>query len=131
MGEFRKYTDQAEYSGEPSAKLYKHGQIRFNKIAGQRWFRDVEKVEIYVNDEDLELGFKPVSGTKEGTYNYGRDGEHGGNVSVRSVLSNFGIWHERMDESIPLPIRYNESEGMVVVDISEPVDRWGHTARVD
>lgn len=128
MNKFRKFTDQMEYSGEPGAKLYKHGQIRFNNIAGKLWFRDTEKVEIFVNEEDLELGFKPAPETREGTYNYGLDGEYGGHVSVRSVLSHFGIWHEKMDESIPLPTRYDEEEEMVVVDISEAVDRWGHTA---
>lgn len=127
MGDFRKFTDQNEYSGDPGAKLYKEGKIRFNKIAGQLWFRGCEQVEIHVDESDkgTELGFKPNPGTSDGTYSYGRDGEHGGHVSVRSVLSYYGIWHERMDESITIPVRFEESDGLVVVDLEEAIDRWG------
>jgi hypothetical protein len=126
MTEWRKFTDQMEYSGEPSAKLYKNGIIRFNKVAGQLWFSGVEHVEIYVSDDTDELAFKPAPTTREGTYSYSRDGEHGGNVSVRSVLPHYGIWHERVDESVALPVRHDDEEHeMVVVDLSEPVERWG------
>lgn len=132
MGEFRKFTDQAEFSGEPAAKLYKHGDMRFNKAAGDRWFRDVDYVEIFVDQSGTEIGFKPAPETREGTYKYRRDSDSdSGNVAVRSVLSNYGIWHERMDESIALPIRYDESEEMPVVDIAEAVERWGHTANIE
>lgn len=115
-----------EYSGEPSAKLYKNGAIRFNKIAGQLWFDSVEYVEIYVSDDSDELAFKPAAASVEGTYSYSRDGEHGGHVSVRSVLPHYGIWHERMDESVALPVKYDG--GLIVVDISEAVDRWGRVS---
>jgi len=127
MGNFRKFTDQMEYSGEPSAKLYKNGKIRFNKVAGQLWFCDIEQVEIFVDESDgsTELGFKPAPETQDGTYSYGRDGKHGGHVSVRSVLSYYGIWHERMDESISVPVRCDENNGLIVVDLSEALDRWG------
>lgn len=129
MTEFRKFTDQMEYSGEPGAKLYKDGKIRFNKIAGKLWFQDVEQVEIMVAETGTELGFKPAPETREGTYSYGRDGEHGGHVSVRSVLTHYGIWHEAMDESIAIPVRWDEDEEMVVVDLGEAVDRWGKRPR--
>lgn len=130
MNDFRKFTDQMEYSGEPGAKLYKHGELRFNSEAGKRWFRGVEHVEIFVSESETEIGIKPASETRPGTYKYRRDGQHGGAVAVRSVLSKYGIWHERMDESIALPVRYDKSGEMAVVDIGEAVDRWGHTARV-
>lgn len=125
MSNFRKFTDQAEYSGEPSAKLYKDGKIRFNKIAGQLWFSDCEYIELFVDEEGTELAFKPAPETKEGTYSYGRDGEHGGHVSVRSVLSYYGIWHERMDESISLPVRFDEEDNLIAVDLAEALERWG------
>lgn len=133
MSNFRKFTDQTEYSGEPGAKLYKSGKIRFNDIAGLLWFQGVGQVEIYVDEDGKEIGFKPAPAKREGTYSYSKDGEHGGNISVRSILAYHGIWHERMDESIAVPVRYDENEEMVVVDLSEAVDRWGrpsmHKAR--
>lgn len=126
MSDFRKFSDQMEYSGEPSAKLYKNGKIRFNKIAGELWFSDTEHVEIFVSDNSDELAFRPAPATREGTYSYGRDGKgHAGHLSVRSVLSKYGIWHERMDESIAIPVRYDDAEELVVVDLSEAVERWG------
>lgn len=123
MSDFRKFTDQMEYSGEPSAKLYMSGKIRFNKIAGRLWFDGVEYVEIFVSDENDEICFKPATRSKEGTYSYSRDGEHGGHISIRSVLPYYGIWHERVDESVALPVKANDNG--VIVDISEPVERWG------
>lgn len=126
MSKFRKFTDQSEYSGEPSAKLYKHGEIRFNKAAGALWFRDCDHVEMFVDEEGTELGFKPAPETREGTYKYRRDSQSdGGAVAVRSVLTHYHIWHEAMDESVAIPVRHDEEEEMVVVDLSEAVDRWG------
>lgn len=125
MSDFRKFTDQMEYSGDPSAKLYKDGKIRFNKFAGLLWFSDCGNVELFVDEDGSELGFKPAPETRNGTYSYGEDGEHGGHISVRSVLSYYGIWHERVDESIPLPVRYDDGSELVVVDLSEAIERWG------
>lgn len=126
MTKFRKYTDQMEYSGEPGAKLYKHGEIRFNKSAGALWFSDVEHVEIFVDEEGDELGFKPASASVHGTYKYRRDSDSdSGNVSIRSVLTQYGLWHERMDESISVPARWDEDHELVAVDLSEAVERWG------
>lgn len=126
MTKFRKYTDQTEYSGEPAAKLYKHGEIRFNKTAGALWFSDCEHVEIFVDEEGDELGFKPAPATKEGTYAYRRDSDSdSGNISVRSVLSQYGLWHKRMDESISLPLRWDDEHELVAVDLSEAMERWG------
>lgn len=130
MSDFRKFTDQMAYEGEPAAKLYKHGQIGFNRIAGLKWFQGVDRVEIFVDESGTEVGFKPASDTTEGTYSFSSEGEHGGHVAFRSVLSKYGIWHERMDESIAVPVRYDDEHEMVVVDIAEAVDRWGHTAKL-
>lgn len=129
MTEFRKFTDQTEYSGEPGAKLYKDGKVRFNKIAGKLWFEDVEQVEIFVAEEGTKLGFKPAPETREGTYSYGEDGKYGGHISVRSVLTHYGIWHEAMDESIAIPVRWDEDKDMAVVDLAEAVERWGKRPR--
>jgi hypothetical protein len=126
MTEFRKFTDQREYSGDPVAKLYDNGRIRFNKIAGQRWFQDCDHVEIFVSD-GVELGFKPAPETAHGTYKYVSDGEYAGNVSIRSALANYGLWHDRMDESVAVPVRYEENQEMVVVDLSEPISRWSRS----
>lgn len=126
MSDFRKYTDQREYSGEPAAKLYDNGRIRFNKIAGQRWFTDCDHVEVFVTD-GVELGFKPATASTPGVYKYVSDGEYAGNVSIRSVLSEYGLWHERMDESVAVPVRYDEGEELVVVDLSEPIRRWSRS----
>lgn len=131
MTEFRKFTDQTAYADDPSAKLYKDGKIRINKTAGQLWFDGVEYVEIHVAESGNELGFKPATAATHGTYSYMRDGEHGGHVSVRSVLTHYGIWHEQMDESIALPVRYDADTDMVVVDLSDAVERWGDTYRGD
>lgn len=125
MTEFRKFTDQMEFSGEPSAKLYKDGKIRFNKVAGKLWFNRCEYVEIFIDEEGSELAFKRAPETKEGTYSYGKDGEYGGHISIRSVLAYYGIWHERVDESIALPVRYDERDELVVVDLAEALERWG------
>jgi len=125
MSRFRKFTDQMEFSGEPSAKLYKDGKIRFNEVAGELWFADCEYVEIFVDEEGTELGFKPAPETRDGTYSYSKDGEHGGHVSIRSVLAHYGIWHERMDESIAVPVRYDEEHELIAVDLAEAIDRWG------
>lgn len=126
MTEFRKFTEQMEFSGEPAAKLYKNGRIRFNNVAGALWFSECDHVEIFVADDADEIGFRPAPETREGTYSYGRDGDgHGGNVSIRSVLTHYGLWHERMDESIAVPVRYDDENDIIVVDISEAVDRWG------
>jgi hypothetical protein len=120
-----------EFSGEPSAKLYKDGKIRFNNVAGKLWFQDCEHVEIYVDESGSDLGFKPAAETTEGTYSYGRDGEYGGHISVRSVLAYYGIWHEKVDESIALPVRYDADENMVVVDLQEALERWGRPSLKD
>lgn len=127
MSEFRKFTDQTEYTGEPGAKLYKDGKIHFNKTAGRLWFQDHDKVELYVDESDggTELGFKPVPDGTTGAYSYGRDSEYSGHVSVRSVLTYYGLWHERIDESVAIPVRWDAGEGMVVVDFGEVVERWG------
>lgn len=126
MTEFRKFSDQREYSGEPAAKLYDNGRIRFNKIAGQLWFQDCDHVEVFVSD-GVELGFKPAAETTHGVYKYVADGEYAGNVSIRSVLTNYGLWHERMDESIAVPVRYDDEEGLIVVDLSEPIERYSRS----
>lgn len=127
MSKFRKFTDQMEFTGEPGAKLYKHGDMRFNKAAGALWFSDCEHVEIFVDEEGKrELAFQPAPETREGTYKYRRDSESdSGNVAVRSVLTHYSIWHEAIDESVALPVRYDEEGEMVVVDLSEAIDRWG------
>lgn len=125
MTEFRKFTDQMGFSGEPSAKLYKDGKIRFNNVAGKLWFDDCEYVEIFVDETGSELAFKPAPGTTEGTYSYGKDGEYGGHISAQSVLAYYGIWHERVDESIALPVRYDTDNAFVVVDLAEALERWG------
>jgi len=127
----RKFTDQTQYTGEPGAKLYKNGAIRFNDIAGRVWFNNVDYVELFVDDNGNDLGVKPANATKEGTYKFSPDGEHGGHVAVRSVLSHYGIWHEQMDESIAVPVRWDEDKEMVVVDLTEPVKRWGDRYRAD
>lgn len=126
MPEWRKYTDQTEYSGEPSAKLYKHGEIRFNQSAGDFWFADVEHVEIFVDEKGDELGFKPAPPSREGVYKYRRDSDgNSGNISIRSVLSHYGLWHDRIDESIALPVRWDDENELVAVDLSEAIERWG------
>jgi len=127
MPKFRKFTDQMEFAGEPSAKLYKDGKIRFNNTAGKLWFQDHNKVEIYVDESNkgTELGFAPAPDGTMGAYSYGEDGEYGGHVSVRSVLAYYGIWHEQVDESIPLPVRYDEEKELIVVDLAEAIERWG------
>ena len=126
MTKWRKFSDQTEYSGEPGAKLYKHGEIRFNQPAGDIWFDGVKNVEIFVDEEGNELGFKPAPASKEGTWKFRRDSDgNSGNVSIRSVLSRYGLWHERMDESIALPVRYDEESEIVAVDLSEAIERWG------
>jgi len=126
MTQFRKFTDQMKYSGEAAAKLYDNGRIRFNKIAGQRWFSDCDHVEIFVTD-GVELGFKPATETTHGTYKYVSDGEFAGSVSIRSVLTNYGLWHERMGESVAVPVRYDDKKELVVVDLSEPIERYSRS----
>ena len=126
MTKWRKYSDQTEYAGEPAAKLYKHGEIRFNQAAGDLWFSDCDHVEIYVSEEDDELAFKPAPESAGGTWGYRRDSDgNSGVISIRSVLSQYGLWHERIDESISVPIRWDDDGELVAVDLSEAVERWG------
>jgi hypothetical protein len=129
MTEFRQFTDQMQFAGEAQAKLYKHGVVAFNDEAGKRWFQGVDRVEIHVSD-GTEVGFKPTTVDNTGTYAFTRESTgDGGHVAFRSVLSHYGVWHEKLDESVALPVRYDNDHGMVVVDLADVVDKHGHMAR--
>jgi len=99
---------------EPVLTVYESGKGRLSAPAVERWFDDVEAVELYTDDEG-QLGIAAAPGG--GTHRLHGDGD-GRGVSVAGALSELGIEYMALDAPVTVPLAYDPDEGLAIADVT-------------
>ena len=121
MSEFKKIdTGRAHERNEPVLAIYQSGQGRFNTPATEQFIGDAECIVWYYAADERKLGAK-IGADGEGTRKLSESGG-GASTSMQSRLKKVGIDIDELDETVVLPLTYNEEHDLLVADLDPLFD---------
>jgi hypothetical protein len=95
--------------------IYATGKGRFSKPAAEEWLDGVERVELYADTEENQIGI--ALGGDDDAYSLNGRGDDGGpSVHARSLLRQFGIDREKIESAVRLDLEHHPDEGLLVAD---------------
>jgi len=104
------FTQVRQFLNEPVISIYQSGQGNLSAEAVEKWFDEVEEVEIYTDGDD-QVGLAPAT---DGTHRLA-DGDQ---VCLMATLNDLGVAYEGLEDPVVLPVEYDPDEGLVVFDVS-------------
>lgn len=111
-------------SNQPLISLRKSGGIGINQAAFEEFFDDAEHVEIFVDEEENQLGLKPLDEESDDSYTLSKS-ESGASVMPMSVMNRYQLTPDITTRYVPSKEKINGSTELVVVDLDEEYDTYG------
>lgn len=112
------WAERSQSRGDPVLSVYPTLDAWLSAVADEQWFADADRVTVHIGPDEQRLALEPDD---DGTHGIYREREHGGDVSIKSVLRRLGI--DEPDESVRLPIEWDAERGWGVVELTPLRDR--------
>lgn len=109
---------------QPLISLRKSGGIGINKTAYNEYFEGSTQAEIYYDEEENQLGFKPLDEETEDSYTISTS-ESGASLTAMSVMNRYQLTPNITTRFIPETQKINDSTELVVVDLDDEHDTYG------
>lgn len=105
--------------------LRKSGSIGINNAALEKFIEDGEEyIEIYYDEEDNQIGLKPLESETEDSYTLSLS-ESGGAVAPTSFLKRQNLIPEVTTQYEPRLRNLNENTEIIVIKLDEPKATYG------
>jgi hypothetical protein len=109
---------------KPTFTVYENGSARFNKAAADQYLPNVETVTYYTDIETGRLGIS-LGGTDSDAYTLTHQDNGGAECHLRSVLTEFGVRVDGLDESHTLDLERDPDAGLLVIDLTPVLEDGG------
>lgn len=108
----------------PLISLRKSGGIGINQAAYDEFFEDAEHAEIFVDEEENQLGLKPLEEGTDDSYTISV-AESGASVMPMSVMNRYQLTPDITTRYIPDLKKINGETELVVIDLDNEYDTYG------
>lgn len=131
---FEKFDDAGSGRGrpagtEPMISLRKSGSIGINQAAIEEYFDGEDGAVMYYDADESHVGIEPVADNEadDAAYTVSKT-DSGGTIAPKAFLKRYDLVPEVTTQYEP---RWDDDEGLVVVDLDEPLKTYGSADDAD